>query len=473
MFSSSRKPPARATASSRGGGLAKSGGPPSPLVLPDPHGEKERRAAEEEARRRWEQHIIEHGHDPVAAKLMRADPKLQRERAAEYDEAMKRGAAHEADRQARIARRRAVGDTIAAETARHKSIPFHGGDKSLDGWHGGDERIIGSHHKFPKRTLKWLHDRMTPKQREDMNARLELPKGAGAKAWARHRSLLIPWGADKVDSAIRSDDPEHTGEGVDVVRDESGRMTPRSREYSSLADHYDEIRQRLETLGGDRQHLTDEEAAGVSERFRRAELAHYGIEKDPRLPADYGPGFWRRDPRNAARPFSKSAVPSGRYDAPPASEAEWRRAKAQERDEAEQARLQEMEQLRVSDKWMGKSERIGQRTMEAGLPARPGGFSWTVRQGRNQAETDYLGAVHRLSGGRMTEEDVDAARSHPSANEAQAAYRRMRDPMERTGIWDPELDERYRRELDALAARHLSDRGKGADHGPKDDAADE
>jgi hypothetical protein len=209
--------------------------------------------------------------------------------------------------------RRAKAARPAARREQHKQIRFDKDKKTnMDNWSGDHPELAGSHHKFPKRTLGWLDKRMTPEQRRKRNATLHLDRNAGPTSLARLPSMLIPWGADKVASDTRQDDPEHTKEGMDMVETESGQLSPRSRSYSDLALTYSQIHKRLGATGG--QTMTDEEADQVTQHFREAEEWHHAIEKDSTKPADYGSSFWKEDPdARGERRWSKSRVPVSKY----------------------------------------------------------------------------------------------------------------------------------------------------------------
>ncbi len=194
--------------------------------------------------------------------------------------------------------------TAAIEGGEYRrDMIFEGSEAKMEGWAGSHKELAGSHHKFPKRTLGWLHSKMTPEQRQRLNLKLNLEERSGRKALARLRSNLIPWGPNQVASDTRSDDPEHRGEGLDIVRDTSGAMTPRSARYAQLADTYQGIKQRLDKEPRPDAKMTSEEANQVAEHLHMAELHHYAIEQNPRLPADYGTEFWQK--RDGSRPWSK------------------------------------------------------------------------------------------------------------------------------------------------------------------------
>jgi hypothetical protein len=236
----------------------------------------------------------------------------------------------------------------ARREKKHFRIPFEKSEEvNLDKWSQGHPELAGSHHKFPKRTLGWMTSRMNQEQREELNAMLYLPSDAGPAALARLRSNLIPWGPEKVASDTRLDDPEHTGESLDMVKTESGLLTPRSRTYSNLAFTYDEIRKRLQRSGEDT--MSDSEARRIAEHLREAEEWHHAIEEDSRLPAVYGDGFWRESkaPRGE-RKWVKGRVPDAKY-----------KGKSRETGKYEEQRGREEEQRRYESMRRSETSRLG------------------------------------------------------------------------------------------------------------------
>ena len=242
----------------------------------------------------------------------------------------------EQQKQARVNKN--VGRRLARQRRReqrHYQIPFRKSNEiNMENWYGSHQELAGSHHRSPKRTLGWIHSKMTPEQIKKRNRALDLPEEAGATALARLRSNLIPWGPHKVASDTRSDDPEHTGESLDMVKDRRGLHTPRSKAYSEMAFTYDRIRKRMEHTGANK--MRDREAELLTQHMLQAEMHHYASEKDPQMPADYGGDFWQKNGQQD-RPWKKGRVPFGTYPTT-TNPSEYKHMKALEAEQARQAR---------------------------------------------------------------------------------------------------------------------------------------
>lgn len=215
------------------------------------------------------------------------------------------------------ARKWVLARNVTAKQERFNLISFAKAQKNkLKQWSRnkkpGKTSVAGSHHKFPKRTLGWLHEHMTETQKEEINEALSLKKGSGPKSWSKLASNLIPWGAHKIASDERLDDPEHTGEWLDLVEmKKSRRLTPRSQEYKNLAFSYQGIRSQMEKE--QREMLTDEEARTVGQHLLAAQLWHHAIEKSPTAPANYGENFWKRTP-DKGRKWVKGMADDEKYE---------------------------------------------------------------------------------------------------------------------------------------------------------------
>jgi hypothetical protein len=253
----------------------------------------------------------------------------------------------------------------------------------VDAWSHGHPELTAAHHKFPKSALAWLSERMQSRKDEEdkksdrqvLREKLHLPADAGGKAVARLRSNLISpkYKGLTVKSDSRLDDPHNNAtsseegeEGLDLVRDESGNLTPRSDQYRKLKDVAAGIHARWSAGGKNKDFKLDaKEAADVTGHLRAAEELHYAIEgQNARLPSHSSGDVWtdsvepknvdkKDEPQGASQQaapkvpkFRKKPVPPIQVDTKAAAE-QYDAEKEKELKDEEQKRRQELEEARM------------------------------------------------------------------------------------------------------------------------------
>jgi hypothetical protein len=247
------------------------------------------------------------------------------------------------------------------------------------GWSKGDPDLAASHHKFPKSALLWFHRHSSPDDQEKTRQALHLSADSGAMALTRLRSNLISpkYGKLRVTSDRRTDDPHNNQqaarrgeEGLDLVHQSDGSMTPRSRQYSDLrrvmtgvhkrlteeVNKGSDIREKSQIKKGFR--LSPDEAHAVRTKLETAERLHYAIESKPKLPSHSSGDVWRQNGPS----FSKQPVAPIR--ARPMPRQQFTKVKEKEaRERAVELELEESRRKNRHPRWgayayAGKSERL-------------------------------------------------------------------------------------------------------------------
>jgi hypothetical protein len=180
-------------------------------------------------------------------------------------------------------------------------------EQDTAGWRGDHDELKGAHHKYPKSALVRLHEWMTKKQQAELGEKLHLDPEAGAMAMTRLRSNLISpkyKGLTVVTSDKRLDDAHNNREeakkgeeGLDLVSQTDGDLTPRSNQYLKLKETTAVIHARYSKFASattatdsnadskEAFELSDSEMAAVTGHLLAAEQYHYAIEKDPKQPS--------------------------------------------------------------------------------------------------------------------------------------------------------------------------------------------
>jgi hypothetical protein len=165
--------------------------------------------------------------------------------------------------------------------------------QDTSGWRGDHPELASAHHKYPKSALVALHEQMTQEQQAELGKKLHLDPRAGAMAMTRLRSnlispkyqgLTVATSDKRLDDAHNNRDEAKEGEeGLDLVRQTDGNLTPRSKQYHALKNVTARIyARRSEAPDKAKFKLDDKEAADVTEHLLAAEQLHYAIEKDPK-----------------------------------------------------------------------------------------------------------------------------------------------------------------------------------------------
>jgi hypothetical protein len=201
---------------------------------------------------------------------------------------------------------------------------LHGlsGKGNTSDWNAGKKELAFADHKFPKSALAWLYDHMTEAQRNRLRQALWLSKNSGAKSLARLRSNLIAPVSivtrELVESNNRTDDPHHNREqslkgeeGLDLVRDTSGALTPRSQIVQSLAQGVVQqiyLKYKLALLCGTGESfmISDTDANEIIAELRRMEEIHFAVELNPSLPSHSSADVFIKEKSGK---FSKSLCP--------------------------------------------------------------------------------------------------------------------------------------------------------------------
>lgn len=191
------------------------------------------------------------------------------------------------------------------------------------GWNGEHDQLKDAHHKIGKNVLAWLYDHMDAKSQREVKQSLHLDFNAQALALTRLGSNLISpevQGRGRVaKSDSRRDDPMNNSresrvgeEYLDLMRDNSGSLTPRSRVFSSLADNVVRNifeRFRLHQGSGERFVLNEEEVAAIIQHLREAEMINFQLEGDPSKPSHSSGDAWDDVTQGEPRPkFKKRQV---------------------------------------------------------------------------------------------------------------------------------------------------------------------